>query len=589
MAPILTYSKAFLGQLLFVFIAIFYFLSLVDEKRRRFCLKYSSFGLIASYLLLTFCFSVSDFTLKVVASHSHLKTPLLFKIVAVWGSGEGAFLLWAMLLSFTGFILETRVAQIFFGFHMLAIVLLQIFIMHPFTTHVGLSVEDLNPLLQDHSMVFHPPILYMGQIFWGMIFFKMLDSPFDIKKIMNLLRLGFFALMVGISLGCYWAYYVLGWGGFWYWDPVEVISLFGLLFYVLCFHIVKFKRFEGGGYLYFAFGWPITLLGSFLIRSGVLNSVHSFAQNLDFILFAGVVFMLTILPALFVMIQKRPIVEEQSKLTFFEMACLIIWWGIFLTLLLTVIIPLFFKDISFGPPFFARSVWPLSIMGLLLMGWVPLKWSWHNRVNILLKSIFCSFIFLLFLCFLSDFSILIILTLTCGLCSSIITFYVCYCVKRSPSLLMGHIGFILMMVSATLTTFLSFEERITFSNDKEKCSAPLKNGDRIEVLDSKAYENNNHIVHEVSLIWIDQKGNPYHISPEFKYFFHLQTTKSEMAFKLNGWHQKGAVIEKMTEDTLQVFVFEKKYILLFWMSLLLMMMSILRGILKRVKFLKSSR
>ncbi|CAO5678635.1 MAG: hypothetical protein HEEMFOPI_00386 [Holosporales bacterium] len=583
MAPLfLIYGKAFLGQLIFISSAFCYFFALLNQKKQSVFLKSGSVLLFSSYLLLTACFAFSDFSLKVVSQYSSINTPLIYKIVAVWGSSEGAFLLFLTLLSMTGWILKTKVSKTFFAFHILSLILLQLFLMPPFETQVIQSSSDLNPLLQDCSMVFHPPILYMGQIFWGMIFFKMMDHPFDITEIKKLLHFGFLTLMVGIFLGCYWAYYVLGWGGFWYWDPVENVSLFGLLFYVLCFHLLKFKK-ERLFFKCIVYGWPVTLFGSFLIRSGVLNSVHSFAENLDFSLYAFIVFIVTIAPSLFYILgMKNPFELEKGKeSSFFEYGSFIIWGAVFLILVLAVLIPVFFKNISFSLSFFARSIWPLSVMGIFLMPFV----SFSLRSREVQKSLFFKMALLPILLFLNlflflSYSLLFCLTMSVALFSLIGTFYIFYHFKKSIAFLLAHIGVILMLTSSVLTTYLKEEERITFLNDKDQCICPLQNGDVIEVLSTKAFKEKNYIAHEITLRWVDNTQKDFILRPTFKYFIDLKTPKSDMALMLNGLHQKGVVIEQMTEEKLQVFVFEKKYILLVWGAFIFMILGLLRGLIR---------
>jgi cytochrome c-type biogenesis protein CcmF len=572
-----TYKYAFLGQFLYVSALIVYVVSIFLKTKRQTFLKVGSGLLWSCYILLTFCFLIGDFHLKVVADHSGLNTPWIYKLVGIWGSSEGSFLLWICFLSCAGWILKTKTAQCLFTLHMVGFLALQSFILPVFETVVSaVNESDLNPLLQDHSMVLHPPILYLGQTLWGMIFFKLLDRPFDKTKITALTKSGFLILTLGIALGSYWAYYELGWGGFWYWDPVEVVSLFAWLFYILCFHLLQ-KQKLNGFYLLSMFAWPVTLLGSALIRSGVLNSVHSFAENSDFMELFGVLFIVTLLPSLYVLFKTNPFKEDGQKISFLEMSCLLLWGGIFSVLLLSVLIPIFFKNISFAPAFFEASVWPLSLPFLLLLGLMPYKKCFDYKLFLALNSlsalgVFASLLSKTSLPFMAN------LTISLSCFAFICTVFGFIKIKRNISLLLGHLGWVLLIFSTTLTIFLKEEERVTFQNSEHNNCLHLKNGDVLEILETHAFEGENFIGHEVTLKYTTLLKNSFIFKPVLKYYPHSKITHADMDLRRNGLHQYGVVIESMTEDHLQLYIFQKKYIYCLWFSILLMMLGILGSI-----------
>ena len=258
--------------------------------------------LMFSFLCLIYIFVTDDFSVLYAASNSNTHLPTMFKVSAVWGAHEGSLLLWAMTLSIWGAavawfsksipaIMRARVlgvmALIGVGF-----MLFMLLTSNPFTRLEVAPLEgrDLNPLLQDFGLISHPPMLYMGYVGFSVAFAfaiaAMLGGKLDAawaRWSRPWTNIAWVFLTLGVALGSWWAYYELGWGGWWFWDPVENASFMPWLVGTALIHslAVTEKRgaFKAWTVLLAIMAFSLSLLGTFLVRSGVLTSVHSFAAD----------------------------------------------------------------------------------------------------------------------------------------------------------------------------------------------------------------------------------------------------------------------------------------------------------------------
>lgn len=257
---------------------------------------------LGAFVVLTIAFVTGDFSVKYVADNSNSLLPLVYRYTAVWGSHEGSLLLWALVLSlwtaavarFSRALPETVIARVLGTMGVVAVGFLSflIFTSNPFERLLPAAVEgrDLNPLLQDPGMIIHPPMLYVGYVGFVVPFAfaiaALLDGNVDARWLRwtrpwTNVAWGF--LTLGIALGSWWAYYELGWGGWWFWDPVENASFMPWLVGAALLHsqAVTEKRgsFRGWTLLLAIAAFSLSLLGTFLVRSGVLTSVHAFAAD----------------------------------------------------------------------------------------------------------------------------------------------------------------------------------------------------------------------------------------------------------------------------------------------------------------------
>ena len=278
---------------------------------------YAQLALVAlAYGLLTHAFIAQDFSVGYVAQHSNTLLPMVYRITAVWGSHEGSLLLWTLVIAlwtaavarFSHTLPATVSARVLgvMGVVAAGFLAFLIFTSNPFARLLPAAVEgrDLNPLLQDPGMIIHPPMLYFGYVGFAVSFAFAIAALLDGRVDTRWLRwtrpwtnIAWAFLTLGIALGSWWAYYELGWGGWWFWDPVENASFMPWLAGAALIHsqAVTEKRgsFRSWTLLLAIATFSLSLLGAFLVRSGVLTSVHSFAadpsRGLFILVFLGLV------------------------------------------------------------------------------------------------------------------------------------------------------------------------------------------------------------------------------------------------------------------------------------------------------------
>ncbi|MEI7840889.1 MAG: heme lyase CcmF/NrfE family subunit [Methylococcaceae bacterium] len=351
------------------------------------------FFMIVSYSILTTAFIKHDFSVLYVASNSNTHLPFMYLIAGVWGSHEGSLLLWALILSlwtaavalFSKSLPTELVARVLsiMGAVAVGFLLFIIFTSNPFERLFPAPLEgrDLNPLLQDPGMAIHPPMLYMGYVGFSVAF------AFAIAALMNgkldaawvrwtrpWTTTAWLFLTCGIVLGSWWAYYELGWGGWWFWDPVENASFMPWLVGTALIHSLaateKRGMFKSWTILLSVFAFSLSLLGTFLVRSGVLTSVHAFASDptrgVFILVFLGVV----VGGSLLLFAIQAPKIQSEGHFELVSRDALLLVNNILLvattaTILLGTLYPLVIDalglgKISVGPPYFNGVFIPLT-------------------------------------------------------------------------------------------------------------------------------------------------------------------------------------------------------------------------------------
>ena len=383
---------------------------------------------LLSFICLTYSFVVSDFSLLITSKNSNSQLPLIYKITGVWGNHEGSILLWLLVMSFFGFLfsknnfkdskLKSSILHIQ-GLLSFLICLFIFFTSNPFERIFPPAIEgsDLNPLLQDPGLAIHPPFLYFGyvgfSIVYSMAIAGLLKGKIS-KELIILMRPWIFVswtfLTCGIGLGSWWAYYELGWGGFWFWDPVENASLLPWLTSTALVHSVivaeKKEQLVSWTMLLCIITFSLSLLGTFLVRSGVLVSVHAFANDPERGIFILVLLIMIIGFGLFIFIKRLSVFSKEKYIEPISREGVISLNNVFMltlagTILVGTIYPLisdafFNKKISVGAPFFNAILIPFIIPLVLGMMFGPfLNWSKDDfkkifkRVKLLLFFIFC--------------------------------------------------------------------------------------------------------------------------------------------------------------------------------------------------------
>ncbi len=362
-----------------------------------------------SFACLTQAFVVSDFSVVYVAQHSNSLLPIQYRVAAVWGGHEGSLLLWMLMLCWWAFAVamlsrqlpEAMVARVLgmLGLVAFGFLLFILITSSPFERLLPAAAEgkDLNPLLQDSGLVIHPPLLYMGYVGFSVAFAfaiaALLSGQLDAawaRWSRPWTMAAWVFLTLGIAMGSWWAYYELGWGGWWFWDPVENASFMPWLVGTALIHslAVTEKRgsFKNWTVLLAISAFSLSLLGTFLVRSGVLTSVHAFATDPRRGIFILIFLVAVIGTSLALFAWRAPKVGLGGRFGLVSRESLLLTNNVLLvvacaTVLLGTLYPLLIDalgvgKISVGPPYFNAVFVPVMTPVLFLMGVAPFaRWK----------------------------------------------------------------------------------------------------------------------------------------------------------------------------------------------------------------------
>ncbi|WP_288928402.1 heme lyase CcmF/NrfE family subunit [uncultured Maritimibacter sp.] len=354
----------------------------------------------ASFAALTYSFVNSDFSVRLVALNSHSAKPMLYKISGVWGNHEGSMLLWVLIVALFGAMaswfggglppkLKARAlaVQASIGVAFLAFILLT---SNPFLrlAQPPFDGQDLNPLLQDPGLAFHPPFLYLGYVGLSMAFSfavaALIEGRVDAawaRWVRPWTLAAWIFLTIGIALGSWWAYYELGWGGFWFWDPVENASFMPWLFAAALLHsaivVEKREALKSWTILLAILAFGFSLIGTFLVRSGVITSVHAFANDPErgvFILMILGVFTggaLTLFAIRASAMEAKGIfgmVSRESALVFNNILLAVSAIVVFIGTIWPLVAEMFFdRQLSVGAPFFEAAFTPFMVVLAIIL------------------------------------------------------------------------------------------------------------------------------------------------------------------------------------------------------------------------------
>jgi cytochrome c-type biogenesis protein CcmF len=370
-----------------------------------------------AFAALMRAFVVSDFTVLNVANNSHSLKPMIFKVAATWGSHEGSLLLWVFILTIFGAAVaafgsnlpetlraRTLAMQAWISVGFLSFLL---FTSNPFERVFPppLDGADLNPLLQDIGLAMHPPLLYFGYVGFSIVFSfaaaALIEGRIDTawaRWVRPWTLAAWISLTAGIALGSWWAYYELGWGGWWFWDPVENVSFMPWLLGTALLHsaIVTEKRdaFKSWTILLAILTFSLSLLGTFVVRSGLLTSVHAFAVDPERGLYILGLLAISIGGSLALYAWRAPMMEGGGLFKPISREAGLLLNNLILstatgTVLFGTLYPLFLEavsgdKISVGPPFFNGAFVPMMLPLVFVMGLGPfLSWKRADLVGVL--------------------------------------------------------------------------------------------------------------------------------------------------------------------------------------------------------------
>ncbi len=370
----------------------------------------TQFLLIAvSFGALTYALVTSDFSLRLVVNNSHTLKPMLYKVAGVWGNHEGSLLLWVLALSFYGATahwfggqlparLKARVLAVQ-GAVAVAFLAFMLWTSNPFLRleYPPMNGHDMNPLLQDPGLAFHPPFLYFGYVGLSMAFAfavaALIEGKVDAawgRWVRPWTLVAWLFLTIGITMGSLWAYYELGWGGFWFWDPVENASFMPWLIATALLHsaivVEKRESLKAWTILLAILAFGFSLIGTFIVRSGVITSVHAFASDPTrgmFVLGILAVFVggaLTLFAARAGQLESKGVFAMVSRETglvlnnlLLTVACFVVFIGTIWPLIAEI---LWSRAVSVGPPFFNAAFMPFMIaLAVILPIGAVLPWK----------------------------------------------------------------------------------------------------------------------------------------------------------------------------------------------------------------------
>lgn len=459
-------------------------------------------AIMSAYGLLTYAFISNDFSLLYVAANSHPLLPLMYRATAIWGAHEGSILLWILMLYLWTFVYVQLVYKRYakpaqalaislLGFIALGFLCFLIFTSNPFLlSPYRLQAQDLNPLLQDPGFVFHPPFLYLGYVGFSVTFAITLANLIAQQLTTAWARLARqFALLawgilsLGISLGSWWSYRVLGWGGFWFWDPVENVSLLPWLSGLALIHILivveKKQSQQAWAVLLSIITFAMSILGTFLVRSGILISAHTFATDPARGLFLLLLLAVVLIATLAIYLRFYPHGKASTSRSWHGLArelFLLINSGLLIialgTILLATLYPLILDTfhlglISVGAPYFNTVLQPVLLLILLFMALSPMStWQAKPLTSALIRGSWRFFISMLvtgasiyFYPHLSTLPAVIYLFLCMWIIAGLLEYF-----RFLPGMALAHLGFAILIVGIVLSSLLT--------EDKEELLQP---------------------------------------------------------------------------------------------------------------------
>jgi cytochrome c-type biogenesis protein CcmF len=567
--------------------------------------------LITSFLLFVYLAIIDDFTMAYIASHSNSNLPIFYKVSSIWSAHEGSLFLWVLIISLWGLfflIFRNHSTTTFYpqtiGIISLVVacfLLFLLFISSPFERILPFGVPDgadINPILQDPALAIHPPMLYFGYIGFVIPFAFVTAfllsgrfEQFPIAEIKSFILSAWIFLTIGIALGSWWAYYELGWGGYWFWDPVENVALMPWLAGTALLHTVyvssRSKNLIAWTIFLSIIAFTLSLFGAFIVRSGIIDSVHSFANDPTrglyllgmsaFLVSAPIMLFVKNLSKIFAVTRVKDFSKEffiGTNNVFFITAVFIIFLGISYPLILEA-----FSDsrVSVGSPFYNKVFAPLTfITSLFLVFSTYSKWSREIPLIEILKS--SAFIFALtilssivIIYFVNNyewwliggifFGNLILLRYIALIIDSVIS-------KKyfNQGSALAHIGFALLIVSISLNAALSNERTFSMSvGDEVKFNENTIEFDNISLQKNSNFES-------LSADFIFSNGeDTFELYPEKrKYFVRGEiTTESDISIK----PIKDVYItigEQQSNGKWIVNVQENYFVRLIWISAIIM-------------------
>ena len=593
-----------------------------DFKKVFYYLVFLSFiSILISFFSLMYAYIVSDFSNYNVFQNSHSSKPLLYKITGTWGNHEGSMLLWLTIMLIYSFVfsfnktLESKVKKLTIFFQTLLFICFSLFVIftsNPFLVNTIPMNEGLglNPILQDPALAIHPPMLYFGYVGFSLVLSLALSAMF-LKKIdviwlntaKNWTLFCWSMLTGGIALGSYWAYYELGWGGWWFWDPVENVSLMPWIAGLALVHSLMMTKKEQLLKRWVIFlsilCFSLSVFGTFLVRSGILTSVHSFASDSSRGIFILILFLVITGFSFILFILKSDEPNKKLNLLFINKTSALIINNIVmlvacLTILLGTIYPIIIevitnKRISVGAPYFNSTALPILLPGFLLMSVAPAL-SWQTNKFPKFKNYLFIFIFLSIATFIITFfttfstwgfvGILLSLFIITASLFSLYNNFRKYGFKNIFLLnnsLIAHIGVGITILGITCSSVFQSEYKYSFLvNDINK----VKNF-TLELKDVRIFQKSNFQELEASFLLSKNNKIVTTINPSKRYYHVSKMITTEAGIYRNWFQDFYIVLGSEKNGKWDVRIFLNPLVNFIWLGVILMIFSGLLGTRKK--------
>ena len=564
------------------------------------------FFVIFSFSCLLIAFVSSDFSNITVYNNSHTEKPFFYKISGVWGNHEGSLLLWllVLVLFLFLFILDTKnydnkyklLTVIFQEIIILGFLLFIIITSNPFDYIFPVPLEGLglNPILQDPALAIHPPILYIGYVGTSLIFSSSLAAVINntvnskwAKQIKKWVFLSWIFLTLGIMLGSIWAYYELGWGGFWFWDPVENVSLMPWFCLTALLHTIlvleKRNALRNWTIVLSIATFSLSMSGTFLVRSGILNSIHTFANDpsrgvfiltfLFFLIFLAII-------VLFIYSENDKKTSNNFNILSKETAVLVNNWFMmyFLSVVLIgTIYPIFLEvftneKISVGPPFYQKLMIPFLIPFFIFMSFGPrVKWIKDKlkKINYTQIVVFISSLIIAYIIFTNSsvsylFSSFLIAASIFLVLNSLRDFF-----SKSIQIpqKISHFSFSILILSILLNGIYS-----------EEFNSNMKVGDELKFIDKTIKfkginfdEKDNYKLLRGDFEVIDSEKNKLNFNPEIRIYNQPVIATSEADIKTNLFNDNFIVFTLLKDNEIfNVRYQHKPFMIWIWISIIML-------------------
>ena len=573
--------------------------------------SHAFFFLLGSFLIYVWLAITDNFSVAYIASHSNTELPVFYKISSIWSAHEGSMFLWILFLALWGYLFNARVDNeevlkpMSVGIISLILVGFLSFLLitsNPFETILPFAPSngaDINPVLQDPALAIHPPTLYLGYVGFVIPFacaLAFLINGNSHIKWEELVRkwsvVAWVFLTIGITLGSWWAYYELGWGGYWFWDPVENVALMPWLAATAFLHSlsvsIKSSNLRIWTILLSISVFSLSLFGAFIVRSGIIDSVHSFANDpqrgLYLLAFIGLIILISI--SLFA--YRLPIVRSVGNIKAFSKESFIsinnIFFGsLVFSIMLGVTYPLIYEylfdqKISVGAPFYNAIFIPIVVVSALFL-FFSIDSKWQRTIKIpffggpkILSYFLTVIVTVLCIYYFETNSVTIIASLFAGFLlvnRYLIEIFLVVSRKKyiNPYSVIAHFSLGLLIISIAMNSMLSSERAINIRLNESEVYKDLN----IFFEDIKVIKKSNHDAIQARFLINDTKSKSFRLNPEKRKYFTRGQITTETAIHASPLRDIYITIGDQLDDGSWVLNIQINYLIRWiWISAILM-------------------